>query len=324
MDLETIINKYNNLITKYNDLINTKKNEENKKINNYTLNNFRNKMAERTEVSTLNNSSEKNTTKISIYKNSNKNKNKIKNLLIQGNINAKNINSFDNDYINHLKKENERLKKLIITYENSNSNNNKNKFPNILKKRNYLINNKIKRISEKSKKNSISKNYSKDNSYTINAYNNKNLEKSQNQINLNNKSSILFLMKKNNLNSGGQKNIPSDYSIITDTSLTITKKKISEIPKKIKNYNTININNLNNGYKSTLKKNNTNINGTTGRLNKKINNNIINLNNYTMNANKRIIKKLKDKNNEALKNENKNLSKDKYLLIIINIHLKMF
>ena len=45
MDLETIINKYNNLITKYNDLINTKKNEENKKINNYTLNNFRNKMA---------------------------------------------------------------------------------------------------------------------------------------------------------------------------------------------------------------------------------------------------------------------------------------
>ena len=32
MDLETIINKYNNLITKYNDLINTKKMKKIKKL----------------------------------------------------------------------------------------------------------------------------------------------------------------------------------------------------------------------------------------------------------------------------------------------------
>ena len=233
MDLETIINKYNNLITKYNDLINTKIIEENTKSNNFTLNNFRNKISERTKVSTLNNSSEKNITKIGIYKNNNNSK--IKKLLIQKTIMTKNINSFDNDYINHLKKENERLKKLIISYGNSNSNNNKKNFKNVLKKRNYLMNDKIKRISEKSKKNSISKNYSKDNSYILNAYNNKNFDKNNNQSNVNNKSSILFLMKKNYLNSKYQKNISTDYYLITDSSLIIPKKnKITEIPKKIK------------------------------------------------------------------------------------------
>ena len=110
-DLESVVNKYNNLINKYNNLVNIKK-EENRKINdknNCTLNNFKIKLSDRSNVSTLNNSNEKIISKINIYRNNDKNSNKLKNILIQGNY--KSINFFDNDYINHLKKENERLNK---------------------------------------------------------------------------------------------------------------------------------------------------------------------------------------------------------------------
>ena len=50
----------------------------------------------------------------------NKKEKKIKNISIIGN--NKNINSFDNDYISHLKKENDILKNIIKTYKSINFN----------------------------------------------------------------------------------------------------------------------------------------------------------------------------------------------------------
>lgn len=316
-NLESVINKYNNLINKYNNLVNIKK-EESRKINNKnncTLNNFKIKLTDRSNVSTLNNSNEKIISKINIYRNNDKNSNKLKNILIQGN--CQSINSFDNDYINHLKKENERLNKIIITYETKNNNNCQKKYPNLLK-RNYLINNKIKRISEKAKR-SISKKNSKENSYIMKAYNSKNFNNKNNlnnintkkiNNNMNNKSSLLFLMKQNN--SINKKNNITDYSIITDSSLIIHKnKKIPEIQKNKDNFKSINANSINkngNLYKNNLKKNNTNINSISRR-------GIINNKNKTNNnyPNKRMINKLNVNNIDTVINNsiNNNLIRDK-------------
>ena len=290
-DLETVINKYNNLISLYNNLINIKNYEENKKINNgiynksNTITNVKTKLTDRTITSkiNLNNSNEKEDSKLHIYRKNNKNNNKIKSILIQGS--NKIINNFDNDYINHLKKENERLKKIIITYENINSNLCPKKSANTLKGRNYLINNKIKRISERAKR-SISKVNSKEHSYIMNAYKSKNMP---NKNYINNKSSLLFIMKQNK--SINHKNNLMDYSLITDSSLILPKKKkILEIPKNNTVYNTINNNNID--YKNILKKNNTNIN--SGKDNK----------NNT--ANKRMINKLKVKCKDSFLDRNKN------------------
>ena len=259
-DLETVINKYNNLISLYNNLISIKNNEENTKINNgnynknHIITNVKTKITDRSITSkiNLNNSIEKEDSKLEIYRKDNKNNNKIKNIFIQES--NKKINNFDNDYINHLKKENERLKKIIITYENINSTMCPKKSANTLKGRNYLINNKIKRISEKAKR-SISKANSKEHhSYVMNAYKSKIMP---NKNNINNKSSLLFLMNKNK--SINHKNNIMDYSLIIDSSLILPKKKkILEIPKNNTAYNTINNNNIE--YKNVLKKNNTNIN----------------------------------------------------------------
>ena len=243
----------------------------------------------------MNNSNEKINPRITLYKKGNKNSNKIKNILIQGN--NKNINSFDNEYINQLRKENERLKKLIIRYENINPNNNNKKIQNILKMRNYLINNRIKKISENNKR-SISKTNSNENSYIMKAYNNRNLPSKNNKYN---KSSILTFMKQDN--SINHKNNFTDYSMITDSSLIISKnKKILEIPKNNKIYNTINVNNT---YKKVLKKNNTNVNTISGRIGKNINSNI---------TKKKMINRLKVKCSEALlKEKNNKLLRDKIM-----------
>ena len=249
-DLEAVINKYNALISKYNDLIDTKKMDESNKFNhsfvnksNCLLNNLKNKLTDRSNISTLNNSNEKINSRIKIYNNKNNNK-QMKNIIIKGN--NKNISPLDNEYINLLKKENERLKKLIITYENTNSNNYLKKSANMLQKRNYLINSKIKRIAEKAKRSiDKTKSNSKEHSYLMNAYKSK---KTQNKHNFNNKSSILFLMKQNN--SITQKINFTDYSNITDSSIIIPKnKKIAEIPKNNKIFNTISASNTNNNKK---------------------------------------------------------------------------
>ena len=279
-------------------------------INKYILDNFKNKLTDRSNVSTLNNSNEKIISKINIYRNSSKS-NKLKNILIQGN--NKSINTFDNDYIDHLKKENDRLKKIIITYETINQNNYQKKYPNLLKRRNYLINNKIKSISEKAKL-STSKKNSKENSYIMKSYNSKNFNNKINLSNINmkktntymnNKSSLLFLMKQNN--SLNQKDNITDYSIITDSSLIIHKnKKITEIAQNKDNFKSINVNSINkngNLYKNILKKNNTNIKGISGR-------GIINNHNKTNNNyhNKIMINKLNLKNIDSVINDNKNNS----------------
>ena len=121
----------------------------------------------------------------------------------------------------------------------------------------------------------------------MNAYKNK---KSQNKYNFNNQSSILFLMKQNN--SITQKNNFIDYSIITDSSLIIPKnKKIAEIPKNNKIFNTISATNTNNNEKKIIKKSNTNVNS------------IASINNIT---NKRMINKLKVKCRDYLINDKAN------------------
>ena len=277
--------------------MNKKNTEENQKINNGVynknigLNNVKNKLTDRSITSKISNSNEKVNSKLNIYRKNKNNNNKIKSILIQGN-NKFITNNFDNDYINHLRKENERLKKIIITYENINPNNYPKKSQNILKKRNYLINNKIKRISERANR-SISKGNSKEHSYIMNAYKSKNIP---NKNNINNKSSILFLMKQNK--SINQKNNFTDFSVITDSSLILPKnKKILEIPKNNKIYNTINNNNID--YKNILKKNNTNISNMSGKDNK---NNI---------ANKRMINKLKVKCRDNFIENKNNFSRDK-------------
>ena len=291
-DLEAVINKYNSLIGKYNNLIDTKKMDESNKFNhsfvnksNGLFNNLKNKLTDRSNISTLNNSNEKINSRIKIYNNKNNNS-QMKNILFKGN--NKNISPLDNEYINLLKKENERLKKLIITYENNNSNNYIKKSANILQKRNHLINSRIKRITEKAKRSiDKTKSNSKEHSYLMNAYKNK---KTQNKYNFNNQSSILFLMKQNN--SITQKNNFIDYSIITDSSLIIPKnKKIAEIPKNNKIFNTISATNTNNNEKKIIKKSNTNVNS------------IASINNIT---NKRMINKLKVKCRDYLINDKAN------------------
>jgi len=290
--LEAVINKYNALIGKYNNLIDTKKMDESNKFNhsfvnksNGLFNNLKNKLTDRSNISTLNNSNEKINSRIKIYNNKNNNS-QMKNILFKGN--NKNISPLDNEYINLLKKENERLKKLIITYENNNSNNYIKKSANTLQKRNHLINSRIKRITEKAKRSiDKTKSNSKEHSYLMNAYKNK---KSQNKYNFNNQSSILFLMKQNN--SITQKNNFIDYSIITDSSLIIPKnKKIAEIPKNNKIFNTISATNTNNNEKKIIKKSNTNVNSIAG------------INNIT---NKRMINKLKVKCRDYLINDKAN------------------
>ena len=189
-DLEDVINRYNILINLYNNLKN-EKNLENTKINDYyTLNNNR-KSLSKTKLSSMNNSKLKNNKKIS-KNNINK---KINTIFVTEN--NKNLNCFDNDYINNLKKENERLKKLVVKYGNNqksiNFNQNKRKI-NIIKEKKNIFNNRFNKIKE-CKKRPISNNNSKDHSYIANYYNSK-FKNIQN--NINNKSDLMLLMNKTN------------------------------------------------------------------------------------------------------------------------------
>ena len=295
-----VINKYNKLITKYNNLINNKISSHNKRVNSESknmknsllINN--NKISERSNA-TLNNSNEKkyNINLIKNIKNGNKINNK-KTILIQEN--NKNINLFDNNYIKNLRKENDFLKKIIKTYKNISFNNFKKPI-NTLKESNYFINKRRKRKSKK--KDSVSKDNSRDHSYIMKNYKNK---KIRIKSNLFNKSQIL--LPKNTTNNSNIKNNFIEQPITNDSSMIITKnKKLTEIPHNFKNFNTIN-NNYNKN--NIIKKNNTYIKRIKGNGSK---NEI---------SNQRMMNKLKVKCKDYLFNEklnniktNNNLSKEK-------------
>ena len=310
-----VINKYNELINKYNNLASKKNDEQNKKQNNDMslyknntfLSSFKNRINNGIKVESTNNSSAKNhinNTNDTNNKKEKKIKNKeIKNISIIGN--NKNINSFDNDYITHLKKENDILKNIIKTYKSINFSSYM-KEPKYLykKRRSYFINNTQQVHPDKLKK-SISKNNSKDRSYTLKSHNSKN---SKSKIDTLNKPSILYKKKKSK-NSLIQKiKSMNDYSLINDSSLYIPKnRKASEISKNKQNFNTIN---SSSGHykKNIIKKNNTYVSNISGRINK------------SSITNKRMMNKLKVKckdyffnvKNKDLGNSN-NLSRDKII-----------
>ena len=233
-DLEIIINKYNKLIKENNYLKNNIENEA-KKL--YELNKTNN-----------NNNNDNNDDTFNIKNNNNKlinpklltinnYKEKINNNK-NNNINFKSIsfiekrhkiNILENECINNLKKENERLKKIIIKYECSNKNNMilnkyKNKInTNILKERNRNTNlnlNRKNNILMERKSRPISKQNSKDHSYIINYFKHKNnphYNQNNNNLNINNKSEILFLMNKANNTIIPKKKITADTIINIDS-----------------------------------------------------------------------------------------------------------
>lgn len=312
-DLEVVINKYNELINKYTKLASEKNDEQNKKENNEMslyknntfLSSFKNKINSGIKEEITNNSSAKNN--ISNIKDSNnkkdkKNNKEIKNISIIGN--NKSINTFDNDYIAHLKKENDILKNIIKTYKSINFNSYIKEPKYLYKKRNYFTNNTQKLNPEKLKK-SISKNNSKDRSNTLKSYNSKNSKNKNEKLN---KPSILYKKKKSN-NSLIQKiKEMNDYSLINDSSLYVSKnRKASEFSKKKQNFNTIN---SSSGHykKNIIKKNNTYVSSISSRINKS---------NIT---NKRMMNKLKVKCKDYIFNEknndlgnSNNLSRDKII-----------
>ena len=298
-----VIKKYNELINKYNDLINKKNINQNKRVksesinkNKSLLNNNNNKLSERSKMATINNFENRmfNSINLNILRKEKKLRNNNP-ILINGNI--KKINTFDNEYIIHLRKENDVLKKIIKTYKNINFNSYK-KPVNTLKERNYFIQNRI--IGKSFQNNSKSKNGSRNHSNLIKNYNGKN---SQSIYNSFNKSQILIPMKT--LNNINNKNNYIDYFYKTDSSEIMPKNnKLSENTLNNKNFNTINNNNFN--LKNKIKKNNTYVKSISGSLNKsKI-------------SNQRIYNKLKVRCRNYLFNDNinnlessNNLSKDK-------------
>ena len=304
-----IINKYNELINKYNNLASKKNDEQNKKENNETtiyknntfLNSFKRRINSGIKVESSNNSSAKNHISSTNVTNNKKEK-KIKNISIIGN--NKNINSFDNDYISHLKKENDILKNIIKTYKSINFNSYMKEPKYLYKKRNYFINNTHQIYPDKLKK-SISKNNSKDRSYTLKSQNSKN---SKNKNDTLNKPSILYKKKKSN-NSLIQKiKSMNDYSLTNDSSLYIPKnRKASEISKNKQNFNTINSSSCH-YRKNIIKKNNTYVSSISGLINK------------SCITNQRMINKLKVKCKEYIYNEknsdlgsSNNLSRDRII-----------
>ena len=189
--MESVISDYNNLINHYNNLKN-KKNNENIKIkdSNNNIKDFNinfNKSKAKTRRTSKEKNNDKKNRKIIVGE-------KIKNILITEN--NRKSNCLDNNYINNLKKEKERLKNLIINYDYTNQkiiNFNQKKIK-LLKERKNIVNKRSKKISEK-KKRPISSNNSKDRSYLGKIYNKK-FKNIQN--NINNKSEIMLLMNKTN------------------------------------------------------------------------------------------------------------------------------
>ena len=272
-DLELIINKYNNLVKNYN-LLKNKKNETSRNIKNDLNNNNSNNLSKN-----KNNKNEKDSKVCpgnnSIGKNSNKVKINKQNLLNKKNIsiieNSNNINCFDNDYISHLRKENEKLKRIIIKYECSRGKsinyNNSRKSVNILKERSNLFKNKM---SDR-KKRPTSNNNSKEHSYFANYFSNK-IKPNRNIIN----DKSLFM---NQTNYSVKKKL--NDSIINENHYSIKKvKKLSNLNNDNQAYNTIS--SLNNEYlndnnhnNSSIKKNRTcfhsiNKNGKNRRMMNKL------------------------------------------------------
>ena len=287
-DLEMIVTKYNELIIKYNSLISKKNIDENKTLinrltnrnNNILLNNIKKTLNNRITNSIINHSHEKNFNKITYNNNYIKQKKlrnqQIKNISIIGN--NRNINSFDNDYINNLKKENDILKKLLITYkETINLSKGKNKFNN---------NNRSQRFTNQLT-NSIKKNNSREH------------QKAGSKNKISGKSPTLFVMDKIN-------NSLIPIKSLAGNSIThISNKKLkSDISKNNKAFNTINANIFN---QNIIKKHNTYVSSILGRdLRNNITKKIITNN---LSKNKDIL--IKEKINNI--NSSYNLSKEKSL-----------
>ena len=186
---------------------------------------------------------------------------------------TKNINEFTT----HLKKENEKTKKLIIKYECIN----KNKIrANILKEKTINnINRKNNTLSER-KTRPISKKNSKDHSFIMNYFKRK--QKAHihhnNNFNLNNKSEILLFMNKINNTIMPKKKITAD-TIINDDSAIIKQNKIinnnfyntistvnNEFFNKISNSNSSNVNKKNRTCINSSSKNGVKTNITNSRI----------------------------------------------------------
>ena len=243
-DLEIVLTKYNDLISKYNALINKKNTDENKALinrlanrNNFLLNNIQKRINNRITDAIINHSQEKNFNKITYNNNyikQKKLKNKqIKNISLIGN--NKNINSFDNDYINNLKKENDILKKMLITYKET---------INLSKGKNRFNNNRSQRLTSPLT-NSIIKNNSRGH------------QKAGSKNKISGKTPTLFIMDKINNSLVPIKNLTGNS--ITQVS---NNKLKSDIPKNNKAFNTINANIVNH---NIIKKYNTYVSSILGQ-----------------------------------------------------------
>jgi len=321
-DIEMIITKYNDLISKYNALINKKNIDENKTLidrltnrnNNIFLNNIKKTLNNRLNEAIINHSHEKNFNKITYnnnYMKKKKMKNKqIKNMSILGN--NKNINSFDNDCINNLKKENDILKKLLITYKET---------INLSKVKNHFNNNNRSQRFTNQLTNSIIKNNSIEH------------QKAGSKRKIVGKSPTLFVVDKINNSLVPIKSLAGNsISHISNNKLK------SDIPKNNMTFNTINANIVHN---NIIKKHNTYVSSILGRdprsnitkrimtnkLNKNkdflINEKVININNSYNLSKEKSLNKYTPKNmtgpksnesffahtNYNLKNETKNHNK---------------
>lgn len=304
-DLELVLRKYNELNEKYNSLINKKFPYEDKKTisripnkNNILLNNIRKKLNNRLNGVILNFPNLKNFNITNANSIRNQKMKKVINKESKSNnqiLPNKNAKSIDNDLIHSLKKENEMLKKIVLTYKRLNNK------KSLLTKEKIYYNNRKQRLPEYLT-NSINKNNSKDHSLKSK------ISSKQSNNKITNKSPILFLKEKVNNSLSQNKNI-AENQIINDSSLILSKNKKWFKNKKV--FNTINTNSHNN-----IKKHNTYVNKIlklearkqTGSHSK---NNIIkkNLNNKFKAERKELL--LNDRYNSKSINNSNNISKGK-------------
>jgi hypothetical protein len=289
-DLELIIKKYNELNEKYCNLINKKLLYEDKKTisvmsnkSNILINNIRSRLSNRLKGVILNypnlkNYNTINNNSISHHKIKKFNNKETKSIQIKPNKNEK---SNKNDLIHSLKKENEMLKRIVITYKRLNNK------KSLLTKEKIHYNIREQRLPE-DLKNSFNKNNSKEHSLKSKMSS----KDSKNKII--NKSPILFVKEKVNNSLSQNKNI-------NDSSLLLAKNKKWLKNKKV--FNTIN-----NYSHNMIRKHNTYVNNIL-KLESK--NNIIKkkFNNKFKTKRKELL--LNDKyNSKSISNSN-NISKEK-------------
>jgi hypothetical protein len=295
-DLELVLRKYKELNEKYSKLIKKKLPDEYKKAisgmpnkSKILLNNIRNRLNNRLNGVILNYPNLKNFNTINVnsirdQKVKKVNKKEAKSIPIMPNKNAKSI---DNDLIHSLKKENEMLKEIVITYKRLNNK------KSLLTKEKIYYNKREQRFPE-DLKNSINKNNSKEHllKSKISAKHSKNK--------IINKSPILFIKEKVN-NSVSQNKNKAENQIINDSSLILSKNKKWYKNKKV--FNTINTNSHN-----IIRKHNTYVNNI---LKLEAKTNIIK---KKLNSKFNIKKKdllLNDKYNSKSINNSNNISKEK-------------